>query len=228
MKISVIIPVFNEAATIRQIVKRVKASPLVSEIILVDDFSTDGSREIIMEELQSQVSQVVCHDANRGKGASVRSALEKVTGEVVIIQDADLEYDPEEYPRLIKPISNGDAEVVYGSRFMGSEAHRLLYFWHMIGNKFLTLLSNMSTNLNFTDMETCYKVFRKDIIKKIKIEENGFGFEAEITAKIAKLGCRIYEVGISYKGRTYREGKKINWKDGVRTIWCILKYNFLR
>ena len=229
MKLSVIIPCYNEAASIRTIVERVKAAPVESlEIIVVDDASTDGTREILQRELEAEVDRVIYHEKNRGKGAAVRSGLQAFTGEVVIIQDADLEYDPREYPRLMAPILEHDADVVYGSRFSGGESHRVLYFWHMVGNKVLTLLSNMLTNLNLSDMETCYKVFRREAIRSIEIEEDRFGIEPEITAKLARRGCVFYEVGISYYGRTYQEGKKINWRDGFRAIYVILKYNLWR
>ena len=227
MKVSIVIPCFNEANTIEHLVKSVLSVPLTNrEIIIVDDYSTDSTRDILRTKLDALVDKVIYHGRNQGKGAALRTGFSNVTGDVVIIQDADLEYNPQEYPELLKPILDGKADVVYGSRFQGGQAHRVIYFWHYKGNQFLTLLSNMFTNLNLTDMETCYKVFRIDILKKIKIQENRFGFEPEITAKIAQLGCRIYEVGISYSGRTYDEGKKISWKDGLRAIWCILKYNF--
>ena len=227
MKISIVIPCFNEANTIEYLVQAVLSAPLTDrEIIIVDDYSTDGTREILRTKIDGLVDKIIYHESNQGKGAALRTGFSNVTGDVVIIQDADLEYNPQEYPELLKPILDGKADVVYGSRFHGGKEHRVIYFWHYKGNQFLTLLSNMFTNLNLTDMETCYKVFRIDILKKIKIQENRFGFEPEITAKIAQLGCRIYEVGISYSGRTYDEGKKISWKDGLRAIWCILKYNF--
>lgn len=226
MKLSVIIPCYNEAATIADIVQAVRASPYENkEIIIVDDCSRDGTREILKGALRDQVDQVLFHEINQGKGAALRTGIRAATGDLIIIQDADLEYDPRDYPVLVDPILCDRADVVFGSRFIGSQPHRVLYFWHRLGNGFLTVLSNMFSNLNLTDMETCYKVFRREIIQGIKIEENRFGFEPEITAKIAKTGCRIYEVGISYYGRTYAEGKKIGWKDGVRAIWCILKYN---
>ena len=227
MKVSIVIPCFNEANTIEYLVQAVLSAPLTNrEIIIVDDYSTDSTREILRTKIDGLVDKIIYHESNQGKGAALRTGFSNVTGDVVIIQDADLEYNPQEYPVLLKPILDGKADVVYGSRFQGGQAHRVIYFWHYKGNQFLTLLSNMFTNLNLTDMETCYKAFRIDILKKIKIQENRFGFEPEITAKIAQLGCRIYEVGISYSGRTYDEGKKISWKDGLRAIWCILKYNF--
>ena len=226
MKVSIVIPCFNEANTIEYLVQAVLSAPLTNlEIIIVDDYSTDSTREILRTKIDGLVDKIIYHESNQGKGAALRTGFSNVTGDVVIIQDADLEYNPQEYPELLKPILDGKADVVYGSRFQGGKEHRVIYFWHYKGNQFLTLLSNMFTNLNLTDMETCYKVFRIDILKKIKIQENRFGFEPEITAKIAQLGCRIYEVGISYSGRTYDEGKKISWKDGLRAIWCILKYN---
>ena len=227
MKVSIVIPCFNEANTIEYLVQAVLSAPLTNrEIIIVDDYSTDSTREILRTKIDGLVDKIIYHESNQGKGAALRTGFSNVTGDVVIIQDADLEYNPQEYPELLKPILDGKADVVYGSRFNGGQAHRVIYFWHYKGNQFLTLLSNMFTNLNLTDMETCYKVFRIDILKKIKIQENRFGFEPEITAKIAQLGCRIYEVGISYSGRTYDEGKKNSWKNGLRAIWCILKYNF--
>jgi len=223
-----VIPAFNEAGTIREIIARVRAAPLPGElskeIFVVDDCSTDGTREILQDLARSGSCQVFFHDRNQGKGAALRTAIAHTTGDIVLVQDADLEYDPREYPKLLAPILEGKADVVYGSRFAGGESKRVLFFWHYVGNKFLTTLSNMFTNLNLTDMETCYKVFRGEIIRKIKIEENRFGFEPEVTAKVAKMGPRIYEVGISYSGRTYGEGKKIKWKDGWRAFWAILKY----
>jgi glycosyltransferase involved in cell wall biosynthesis len=226
--LSVVIPCFNEVSTIEQVIDAVKASPIRSiEIIIVDDCSTDGTRSIL-ERCESRVSQVIYHKTNRGKGAALRTGFASATGDVVIVQDADLEYDPQDFPRMIEPILQNKADVVFGSRFMGSAPHRVVYYWHMLGNQFLTTLSNMMTNINLSDMETCYKAFRREIIQSIVIEENRFGFEPEITAKVSKLDCRIYEVGISYYGRTYREGKKIGWKDGVRAIFCILKYNLFR
>lgn len=230
MKLSIIIPCYNELNTIRDIIKAVKESPVVSkEIIIVDDYSTDGTRDLLKSEIEKSVDKVVYHDVNMGKGAALRTGIQHATGDIVVIQDADLEYDPQEYPILMEPILKGKADVVFGSRFTGGGPHRVVYFWHMIGNKFLTLLSNMFTNINLTDMETCYKVFKREIIQSIKIEENRFGFEPEITAKVArKKGVVIYEVGISYYGRTYDEGKKIGWRDGFRAIYCILKYNLIR
>jgi glycosyltransferase involved in cell wall biosynthesis len=229
--LSVIIPCYNEHKTLHTLLAAVNASPVADkEIILVDDCSTDGTRELIQTTIEGKglVSRVVYHERNQGKGAALRSGIAAATGGIVVIQDADMEYDPNEYGKLIAPILDDQADVVFGSRFAGSEAHRVLYFWHRMGNHVLTLLSNALTNINLTDMETCYKAFRSEIIKSISIEENRFGFEPEITAKVAKLNCRIYEVGISYHGRTYAEGKKIGWKDGVQAIWCIVKYNLFR
>jgi glycosyltransferase involved in cell wall biosynthesis len=227
MRLSIVIPVYNERDYILEIIQRVKAVGLAVEIIVVDDFSTDGTRDVLAHVVDPLV-KVYFHAQNQGKGAALRTGFGKVTGDIVIIQDADLEYDPQEYARLIKPILDGNADVVYGSRFAGGDAHRVVYFWHMMGNKLLTFLSNMCSNLTLTDMETCYKVFRREVLEKITIEENRFGFEPEITAKVAKLRVRIYEVGISYFGRSYQEGKKINWKDGLSALRCILKYNLMR
>ena len=226
MKLSIVIPCYNERETILEIVKAVRAAPVAQkEIIIVDDFSTDGTRDILKSEIAPLVDQILYHDFNQGKGAALRTGFQNAKGDIVVVQDADMEYDPQEYPTLMDPIIKNRADVVFGSRFMGGQPHRVVYFWHMIGNKFLTLLSNMCTNLNLTDMETCYKMFRREVIQAIKIEENRFGFEPEITAKVARGGYRIYEVGISYYGRTYAEGKKIGWRDGFRAIFAILKYN---
>ena len=228
MRLSIIIPCYNELKTIDEIINAVNVAPYPDkEIIIVDDCSTDGTRDKLKQEIEhsGRVSKVLYHTVNQGKGAALRTGIQAATGDLVIIQDADMEYDPNEYPRLVEPILNNRADVVFGSRFLGGDAHRVLYFWHRVGNGLLTLMSNMFTNLNLTDMETCYKVFRREIIQSIKIEENRFGFEPEITAKVAKLNCRIFEVGISYYGRTYDEGKKIGWRDGVRAIYCIIKYS---
>lgn len=227
MKLSIVIPVYNEMRSIKTIIDSVKAVNINKEIIIVDDFSTDGTRQILTE-LSDNSMHIIYHGRNMGKGAALRSGFIVATGDIVIIQDADLEYDPNQYQKLIQPILDGKADVVYGSRFVTGDYRRVLYFWHMLGNTFLTLLSNMFTNLNLTDMETGYKVFKKDVLKKITIEENRFGFEPEITAKLSKLDLCIYEVGISYSGRTYKEGKKIGWKDGMSAIRCIIKYNLLR
>lgn len=227
MKLSVVIPVFNEQATVEQVVRRIQRSALAAELILVDDGSSDGTVDIIRRLAAEDGITALYHDQNQGKGAALRTGFAAATGDVVVIQDADLEYDPAEYPRLIAPIEQGKADAVYGSRFIGGDSHRVLYFWHMLGNKFITLLSNMFTNLNLTDVETCYKMIRREVIQSIQLHEDRFGFEIEITAKLARRRVRIYEVGISYAGRTYDEGKKIGWRDGVRAIWCILKYNLL-
>lgn len=229
MGLSVVIPVYNEVSTIEVVVERVRAVPIDKELIIVDDASTDGTLDKLSVIEQLDGVRVVRHQQNQGKGAALRDGFRHATQEIVLVQDADLEYDPHDYPRLIQPILDGKADVVYGSRFVGGSSHRVLYFWHSMGNRFLTLLSNMCTNLNLTDMETCYKVFRREVIQQITIEENRFGFEPEITAKIVKIPeVRVYEVGISYAGRTYQEGKKIGWRDGLSAIWCILKYNMLR
>ncbi|MFT3781491.1 MAG: glycosyltransferase family 2 protein [Nibricoccus sp.] len=227
--LSVVIPCYNERSTVRTIVDTVRncgVSPL--EIIIVDDCSTDGTREVLQNEIAPLVSKIIYHEKNQGKGAALRTGFKHATAELVIVQDADLEYDPREFPALIEPIASGKADVVFGSRFMGGRPHRVLYFWHSVGNKALTLASNMFTNLNLTDMECCYKMFRREVIQSIQIEENRFGFEPEITAKVARGNHRIFEVGVSYSGRTYAEGKKIGWRDGFRAIYAILKYNLFR
>jgi glycosyltransferase involved in cell wall biosynthesis len=226
MKLSVVMPVYNERNTVREVVERVLAVPLELELICVDDGSSDGSPTILADlHAQHERVRVFVQPRNMGKGAALRRGIQEATGDFVLIQDADLEYDPGDYPGLLEPLQQGKADVVYGSRFLGAAPHRVLYFWHSVGNRILTLLSNCLTNINLTDMETCYKVFRRDIIQSIPIEENRFGFEPEITVKVAKRKLRIYEVGISYWGRTYEEGKKINWKDGFRALWCLLKYS---
>ena len=229
MKLSIVIPCYNEVNTIEAILEAVRGCPVDDkEIIVVDDFSTDGTREKLSGELGSLVEKVVFHERNMGKGAALRTGIKAAAGDIVIIQDADLEYDPNDIPKVIAPIERGNADVVYGSRFMTDVAHSVVGYWHMLGNRFLTMLSNMFTNLNLTDMETCYKAFKREIIQAIEIEEKRFGFEPEITAKIAKGKLRIYEVGISYRCRSYRQGKKIGWKDGVSAIRCIIKYNLFR
>ncbi|MEM9882305.1 MAG: glycosyltransferase family 2 protein [Planctomycetota bacterium] len=226
MKLSVVIPIYNEQETLDEIIRQVRAVPVEKDLVLIDDFSTDETRDILKRYEADDDCTVLYHEKNQGKGAALRTGFAAATGDVVIIQDADLEYDPQEYPRLLRPIENGKADVVFGSRFAGGESHRVLYFWHSLGNTFLTLLSNMFTDLNLTDMETCYKVFRREIIQGIDIQEDRFGFEPEITAKVSRIkGVRIYEVGISYSGRTYEEGKKIGMRDGFRALWCIAKYN---
>jgi len=236
--LSVVVPVYNEAATIGSVIHRVLEQPEVAELIVVDDGSTDGTWDVLQELTNCNTSaessakptqtRTFRHHANQGKGAALRTGIRHATAPIIIIQDADFEYDPEEYPVMIAPILKDRADVVFGSRFIGSEAHRVLYFWHSVGNRLLTLLSNMFTNLNLTDMETCFKAFRREIVQGISIEEDRFGFEPEITAKIARLNVRVYEVAISYHGRTYAEGKKINWKDGVSALRCIFKYGLLR
>jgi glycosyltransferase involved in cell wall biosynthesis len=226
LKLSVVIPCYNERETISEIIQAVKRSGFESiEIIVVDDFSTDGSRDLLKNNLASEVDQVLFHEKNMGKGAALRTGFKAATGDLVIVQDADLEYDPRDFMKLATPILEGRADVVYGSRFAGGESHRVLYYWHSLGNAFLTWVSNMFTNINLTDMETCYKMFKREIIQSIDLKEDRFGFEPEVTAKLARKGVRIFEVGISYSGRTYAEGKKIGWKDGVRAIYAILKYN---
>ena len=223
--LSIIIPCYNEINTIKEVIKRVKNSSIKSkQIIIVDDYSTDGTREFL-NNLGDDSLKIIFNQRNQGKGAAIAKGIKFATGEVSIIQDADLEYDPDEYEKVINPIIFNKADVVFGSRFQGAGPHRVVYFWHRLGNGFLTLLSNILTDINLTDMETCYKAFRTEILKSIKIREKRFGFEPEITAKVAKMICRIFEVGISYFGRTYEEGKKIGWKDGLRAIWCIIKYN---
>ena len=221
-----VVPCYNERGTVLALVNRVLASSLVAEVILVDDGSTDGTRELYTEITDPRV-QVLLHDKNQGKGAALRTGFAAAKSEFVIVQDADLEYDPAEYPKLVEPLISGRAGAVYGSRFVSSEPHRVLYFWHSVGNRLLTLMSNMVTDLNLTDMETCYKVFRRDVIQAIDIEEDRFGFEPEVTAKLAQMGVAIYEVGIAYAGRTYEDGKKIGWRDGVRAVLCIVKYSSL-
>ena len=225
MKLSIIIPCYNESSTIVSLINAVKQSPVTDrEIIIVDDGSKDGTRDIL-DQLSDPEVRVIFHQVNQGKGAALRTGFQEATGDICIVQDADLEYDPKEFPLVIQPIVEGKADVVFGSRFQSGRPHRVVYFWHRIGNGVLTLMSNFFTDLNLSDMETCYKAFRREVIQSINIRENRFGFEPEVTAKIAKLNLRIYEVGISYYGRTYDEGKKIGWKDGVRAVYCILKYN---
>ncbi len=228
MFVSVIIPCFNEKQTLKKILKKVQNSQIdIKEIIIVDDHSTDGTVQIL-KSIQNPLIKIYYHSKNKGKGAALRTGFSKATGDICIVQDADLEYDPADYPGLIKPILENKADVVFGSRFQGGAPHRVVYFWHRIGNGFLTLLSNILTDLNLSDMETCYKIFKTEVIQSIRIKEDRFGFEPEITAKIAKMNLRIYEVGIAYYGRTYSEGKKITWKDGIRAIYCILKYNLFQ
>lgn len=236
MKLSIIIPAYNEGSTIGSICEKVRQVRLIAgaekEVVIVNDASTDNTEEVVLQYAESHPDLTVTylkHDTNRGKGAALRSGIQGATGDFVIVQDADLEYDPEEYNLLLKPILDGFADVVFGSRFAGGKPHRILFFWHTIGNRLLTLLSNMFTNLNLSDMETCYKLFRAELIKSIDLRESRFGFEPEVTAKIARIpNVRIYEVGISYYGRTYREGKKINWRDGCKALYCIVRYNLFR
>ena len=224
--LSIVIPCYNEVVTLEKVIDAVLESPVGSkEVIIVDDGSTDGTSDLIRNKLEQRVARVIFHEKNQGKGAALRSGFAVATGDVVLVQDADLEYDPRDYDSLLAPIAAGKADVVYGSRFSGGEAHRVLFFWHYIVNRGLTLLSNILTNLNLTDMEIGYKAFRREVLQQITIEENRFGFEPEITAKVARLHYRIYEVGVSYSGRTYSEGKKIGWRDGIHAVWCILKYN---
>ncbi len=229
MKVSIVIPCYNEKNTIEKIVEAVRSAPVENkEIIVIDDGSNDGTQTLLREKLSGAIDQIIYHPANRGKGAALRTGFEAASGDIILVQDADLEYTPEEYPLLLEPIISGKADAVFGSRFMGGRPHRVVFFWHMVGNRFLTLLSNMLTNLNLTDVETGFKAFQAPLIKSIQIEEDRFGFEPEITAKLAKKRCRIYEVGISYYGRTYEEGKKIDWRDGLRALYVIVKYNCCR
>jgi len=226
MKLSIVIPCFNEKATILELIDAVRSAPIQDkQIIIVDDGSTDGTLEILKRIEDHPDVEIIYHDQNKGKGAALSTGFAAATGDICIVQDADLEYDPQEFPTVIQPILDGKADVVFGSRFQSGRPHRVVYFWHRIGNGLLTLLSNIFTDLNLTDMETCYKAFKREVIQSITIQENRFGFEPEVTAKISRRNLRIYEVGISYYGRTYSEGKKIGWKDGVRAIYCILKYN---
>jgi glycosyltransferase involved in cell wall biosynthesis len=229
-KLSVVIPCYNEKSSIETILRRVRSSPIGCEIeiIVVDDFSTDGTRELLTGPLKNMTNLLILQEFNMGKGAAIREGFQSATGDIILIQDADLEYDPLEYPKLLQPILEDKADVVYGSRFLSVGPRRVLYFWHKVGNSFLTLLSNICTNLDLTDMETCYKVFTRDVASRFKIEEERFGMEPEITAKISRMDVRVYEVGISYYGRTYSEGKKIGWKDGFRALYCIIKYNFFK
>lgn len=227
MKISVIMPVFNERQSIMEVIRRVEKVPFEKEIIIVDDCSTDGTADILRQVNNGRV-RVFFHEKNQGKGVALRTGFQKAKNDILIIQDADLEYDPRDYPRLLEPILDGRADVVYGSRFGGDGPHRVVFFWHMVGNKLLTFLSNMLTNLTLTDMETCYKAFTRQVLEQITLAEDRFGFEPEFTAKVAKLGVRIYEIGISYSGRGYKEGKKIKWKDGFSAIRCIIRYNLFR
>ncbi len=227
-RVSVVIPVFNEASYLLDTIARIRASGVASEIVVVDDGSTDGTREILLDLKSTQGVNIIHHERNYGKGKALRTGFNVCGGDIIIVQDADLEYDPRDYPKLLGPILDGNADVVYGSRMTGEGPHRIMYFWHMLGNKILTLLSNLLTNLNLTDMETGYKAFTREVLIKLDLVEDRFGFEPEFTAKISRTGARIYEVGISYSGRTYAEGKKITWRDGFKAIWCILRYNIIR
>jgi glycosyltransferase involved in cell wall biosynthesis len=226
LRLSVVVPIYNERGTLHEIVRRIRAVPIAKEIILVDDGSSDGTRDLLDRMRDQEDLRIIFHEKNAGKGAALKTGFQHATGDIVIIQDADLEYDPADFPRLIQPIVDGKADVVFGSRFMGGEPHRVLYFWHSLGNRALTFLSNMFTNLNLTDMETCYKVFRRDVVEAITptLKQNRFGIEPEMTAKVARRNYRIFEIGISYSGRTYKEGKKIGWRDGLKALWCILRY----
>ena len=227
--LSIVIPVFNEARTIAQVLERVRAASslgLEKELVVVDDGSTDGTREYLAG-LREPGTRCVFHERNQGKGAALRTGFAHASGDVVMVQDADLEYDPADYPLLLQPILDGKADVVLSSRFLAGQAHRVLYFWHSMGNRALTLLSNVCTNLNLTDMESGYKLFTRDVVRRVTLQENRFGFEPEIVAKVARLRCRVYEVGVSYAGRTYEDGKKVTWRDGVRALWCIVKYSWL-
>lgn len=231
MLLSIVMPVYNERQTLFEIIKRVLDAPISidRELLLVDDFSRDGTRDLYKDlptAFPGANIRVILHEVNQGKGAALRTGFRETNGDIVIVQDADLEYSPNDYPKLLKPILDGRADVVFGSRFVGSDEHRVLYFWHSVGNRFLTLLSNMMTDLNLTDMETCYKVFKGDIIRKINIKSDRFGVEPEVTAKVARMGCKVYEVGISYSGRSYEEGKKITWKDGFKAIYAIMRFAF--
>lgn len=229
MSLSVVIPCYNEKETIREIVERVRAADVDDlEIIVVDDGSTDGTREILRDEISDRIETIIYHPTNRGKGAALRSGFAEATKDFVLVQDADLEYDPGDYGKLMEPMLERGADVVYGSRFLGGDSHRVLYYWHSVGNRVLTTISNMFCNMNLTDMEVCYKLFRREVIQSIEIEEDGFGVEPELTAKLARQNLVFYEVGIHYHGRTYAQGKKINWKDGVKALYVILKYNLFR